>query len=100
MKMIVEVSLYGCWRTILETAQKRMDAFDELKAKSLSTANIIREIREGNELSLMRQYGLTGRTVVTLMGLSLADLRSDRYDYYEKVVEHLNEIVKSKQLPV
>ena len=41
----------------------------------------------------MRKFGLTGRTVVTLMDMPLADLVNDSRDYYEKVVEHLKEIV-------
>lgn len=80
-------------RTILETAQKRINAFDELKAKNVSVDSILQEIHKGDELSVMRILGLTGRTVVTLMDMPLADLVTESRDYYEKVVEHLKEIV-------
>ena len=80
-------------RTILETAQKRINAFDELKAKNVSVDCILQEIHKGDELSVMRILGLTGRTVVTLMDMPLADLVTESRDYYEKVVEHLKEIV-------
>lgn len=93
MKLVVEVPLGDCLRTILETAQKRINAFDELKAKNVSTDSFILEIHKGNELSVKRKFGLTGRTVTTLMDLPLADLVSECRDYYEKVVEHLKEIV-------
>lgn len=93
MKLVVEVPLGDCLRTILETAQKRINAFDELKAKNVSTDSFILEIHKGNELSVKRKFGLTGRTVTTLMDLPLADLVNESRDYYEKVVEHLKEIV-------
>lgn len=93
MKLVVEVPLGDCLRTILETAQKRINAFDELKAKNVSVDSILREIHKGDELSVMRILGLTGRTVVTLMDMPLADLVTESSDYYEKVVEHLKEIV-------
>ncbi len=80
-------------RTILETAQKRINAFDELKAKNVGVDSILQEIHKGDELSVMRILGLTGRTVVTLMDMPLADLVTESRDYYEKVVEHLKEIV-------
>ena len=83
----------GCLKTILETAQKRINAFDELKAKNVSADSLLLEIHKGDELSVMRILGLTGRTVVTLMDMPLADLVNDSRDYYEKVVEHLKEIV-------
>lgn len=93
MKLVVEVPLGDCLRTILETAQKRINAFDELKAKNVSTDSFILEIHKGNELSVKRKFGLTGRTVTTLMDLPLADIVNECRDYYEKVVEHLKEIV-------
>lgn len=93
MKLVVEVPLGDCLRTILETAQKRINAFDELKAKNVSVDSILQEIHKGDELSVMRILGLTGRTVVTLMDMPLADLVTESRDYYEKVVEHLKEIV-------
>ena len=83
----------GCLRTILETAQKRINAFDELKAKNVSVDSLLPEIHKGDELSVMRKFGLTDRTVVTLMDMPLADLVNDSRDYYEKVIEHLKEIV-------
>ena len=55
--------------------------------------SILQEIHKGGELSVMRILGLTGRTVVTLMDMPLADLVIESRDYYEKVVEHLKEIV-------
>ena len=55
--------------------------------------SILQEIHKGDELSVMRILGLTGRTVVTLMDMPLADLVIESRDYYEKVVEHLKEIV-------
>jgi hypothetical protein len=93
MKIAVEVSLDDCLKTILETAQKRINALDELKAKNVSSDRLLLEIRKGDELSVMRKLGLTDRTVVTLMDMPLADLVNDSRDYYEKVVEHLKEIV-------
>jgi hypothetical protein len=93
MKIAVEVSLDDCLKTILETAQKRINALDELKAKNVSSDRLLLEIRKGDELSVMRKFGLTDRTVVTLMDMPLADLVNDSRDYYEKVVEHLKEIV-------
>ena len=93
MKIAVEVSLEDCLKTILETAQKRINALDELKAKNVSSDRLLLEIRKGDELSVMRKFGLTDRTVVTLMDMPLADLVNDSRDYYEKVVEHLKEIV-------
>lgn len=41
MKLVVEVPLGDCLRTILETAQKRINAFDELKAKKEGTSGTI-----------------------------------------------------------
>ena len=92
MKLVVEVPLGDCLRTILETAQKRINAFDELKAKNVSVDSILQEIHKGDELSV-RILGLTSRTVVTLMDMPLADLVTESRDYYEIVVEHLKEIV-------
>ena len=93
MRLVVEVPMDGCLKTILETAQKRINAFDELKAKNVSADSLLLEIHKGDELSVIRKFGLTGRTVVTLMDMPLADLVNDSRDYYEKVVEHLKEIL-------
>ena len=93
MKLVVEVSIDDCLKTVLETAQKRINAFDELKAKDVSADCLLLEIHKGDELSVMRKFGLTGRTVVTLMDMPLADLFNDSRDYYEKLVENLKEIV-------
>ena len=94
MKLVVEVSLEGCLKTILEIAKKRLAAFDELKANNVSTDIVIMLIRKGAVLTMKQEYGLTAGTVVNLMDMPIEDLVNNRCDYYEKVVEHLREIVE------
>ena len=94
MKLVVEVSLEGCLKAIFEIAKKRIAAFDELKAKDVSTDIVRMLIRKRAVLTMKQEYGLTAGTVVNLMDMPIADLVNDRRDYYEKVVKHLKEIVE------